>query len=344
MVSFSNLFLPLALFFGAQSASQDEKPEDAERAFANARGAILRADGNEAIRILSNLKVQDLAEDDQALAACALDRLTSTEHDWPWSKVTSPIVRALLVDYHSYWRDGLNRTLPIELAQDRLVKQVSKTLGIKPPADIAVLEGAIAERLRSEGFYSLQGKTGKLRELMIWRAQSERTHTVDLPEDQVTTRVFYLDDFVSGGWSSYFACNRTGTAGWAKPDALYVVVPRWKSLNDERFQVSFLAHESQHYCDFAIFPDLKGWELEYRAKLVELALTEDSSDRLIKRFEANQSNDATDAHSFANAQILTAIRRKLSLPVTASLSSATTLEIQTTARELLLEDSQLRRE
>lgn len=344
MVSFFELILPITLSFGGSPAATNENPEDAERAFANARGAILRADGNEAIRILSDLKMQDLTEDDQAFAACSLERLTSADKDTPPPEVTSPIVRSLLIDYRTYWRDGLNHALPLEVAQERLIKRVSRTLGLALSSDITMLESAIAERLRAEGFHSLQGKTGKLRELMIWRTQLERTHTVDLPEDQVTTRVVYLDDFVSRGWSSYFACSRTGTGGWAKPDALYVVVPRWKSLEDERFQVSFLAHESQHYRDFASFPDLKGWELEYRAKLVELSLAKKSSVQLIERFETNQSDDTTDAHSFANAKVLAAIRRELSLPLTTDLSSVPFIDMQAAAKKLLLEDSRFRQE
>lgn len=344
MVSFFDLALPIMLLASASSAPNREDPDYAQISLANARGAILRADGRAAIRILSGLKIENLAEDDQAFAACALDRLASTDHSTLPAQVTSPIAQALLVDYRIYWRDSLSHVMPIEVAQERLIERISKTLGLARPDGITTLESAIAERLLDEGFHSLQGKTGKLRELMIWRTQSERTHTVDLPEGAVTTRVFYLEDFVSGGWSSYFACNRTGTAGWAKPDALYVVVPRWKSLEDERFRVSFLAHESQHYSDFASFPDLKGWELEYRAKLVELSLAEASSDLLIQRFEANRGNDASDPHSFANAQVLAAIKRELDLPPTASLSSIAVTDVQTTAKQLLLADSLSRRE
>ncbi|MBV7267525.1 hypothetical protein [Erythrobacter ani] len=234
--------------------------------------------------------------------------------------------------------------MPIDDARERLIESVSRTLNLTAPDDIVMLEEAIAAHLTAEGFHSLQGRTGKLRELMIWRSQAERTHTVDLPEGQVTTRVVYLDDFVSGGWSSYFTCNRAGTGGWAKPDALYVVVPRWESLEDERFQVSFLAHESQHFRDYRMFPDLMGWELEYRAKLVELNIAYESRDRLIARFEANQSDDPSDAHSFANRRVIAAMKRELKLPASASLAQASVEDVQIVAKRLLLDDSMARQE
>ena len=53
-------------------------------------------------------------------------------------------------------------------------------------------------------------------------------------------------------------------------DTLYCV--EWAYAPDtENFEVSYLKHEAQHLADFQRFPGLPSAELEYRAKLTELA-------------------------------------------------------------------------
>ena len=128
-------------------------------------------------------------------------------------------------------------------------------------------------RLRHPVIYSLQGMTGPLRELMLWSTQDDAGGSRrSFRKEAHTTKVMLLDDFSSLGWSDFATCERRSTGGWATSEALFAVRPRYATIDDEEFRVSFLGHETQHFADYERFPGLPQWELEYRAKLTELAL------------------------------------------------------------------------
>ena len=72
-------------------------------------------------------------------------------------------------------------------------------------------------------------------------------------------------------WLHFATFGNVYAGGWAKKDALYCIVPRFRDeLHTDAFYVSFLKHETQHLRDYQEFPQLKAPDLEYRAKLVEI--------------------------------------------------------------------------
>jgi hypothetical protein len=163
--------------------------------------------------------------------------------------------------------------------------------------------------------------------------------SVPLPEGSTTTNVFYLDGFLSRGWSAYFMCDQGGAGGWAKPEGLYVVVPSYGNLSDENFRVNFLAHESQHYVDYRHFPGLEGWELEYRAKLVELVYANQTHQKVLTYFISNQGDDPADAHSYADKRVLAAVRARLGVATDDALRSVPVATLQQAALEELRADT-----
>ena len=178
---------------------------------------------------------------------------------------------------------------------------------------------------------------------MIWSRQTEKQEHVELPEGPQLTRVFLLDGFVSLGWSSFLTCGRSGTGGWTKPEGLYAVVPAYRSLDDENFRVNFVAHQSQHFADQRRFPDLKDWEKEYRAKLVELALADTTRPQILERLKASQGEDPEDAHSYANRQVLESLRTRLGLASDADLSTVKPADLRLAAVSELRADSARRK-
>ena len=89
-------------------------------------------------------------------------------------------------------------------------------------------------------------------------------------------------------------------------DGLYCVAECYdlKRLEDDvEFQVSLLKHEAQHFADLADFPELKGTDLEYRAKLVELIYYTSIEDRFTHFFR-EADNDASNPHTYASYRIL----------------------------------------
>ena len=123
------------------------------------------------------------------------------------------------------------------------------------------------------------------------------------------------------------------------------MVPAYHNLDDEVFSVRFLCHEAQHFADKRAFPGLDGWELEYRAKLVELALPIDSQRTTLRLFGENRSPSPSAPHGYANAKVLRDVAARLGIDE-ASLCGNGALPadaIRLSARRLLDEDTTARR-
>lgn len=283
---------------------------DTQAAISAAQSAILQADGVRARDRLAALPADALAPADRDFRACSLARLDGS------ADVTNDgapaFIRQLLGIYHHYWRDSVMVPAERDAARDRLRDALADLLELPRTLPLDTIMERAKARIEASGFHAINGRTSLLHDLILWGAQEERLETVSLPEGPVTARVFYLDGFQSRGWASYLTCDRTGTGGWATEDGLYVVVPSY-DLASENFRVSFLAHESQHFSDYARFPGLVSWELEYRAKLVELSYADTTRERLLTRFASNQGDSPDEAHSYANRRVLAALRVRLSI-------------------------------
>src|SRR5690606_34392437 len=163
--------------------------------------------------------------------------------------------------------------------------------------DWQVLEDALAAELRRRGYYSQLGVISPLRELLIWRTQASMLHQVELPEGSYPVRLEVLNDFVLNGWNAYARCGRGASIGWATRDRLYAVGPSFTSgTNNDVFRASLLGHETQHFIDLTRFPNLKSWELEYRAKLTELWASGDIRPWLLDQFHRYQGDDEHVPH------------------------------------------------
>lgn len=338
-----NAFLPATILLLASAAYATPPAESsaaAKQAIRSAMGAILQADGGSARASLVGIPAGSLSAKDAGFRACALARIDGTVRDAV--PTASIFARRTLVLYREYWRSGLASPADRVRAEQRLVRNLAALLGDRSIDAMDTVEPLLAKRLARDGLHSLQGKTGLLRELMIWVKQEDRTETVTLPEREEAMRVVYMDAFLSRGWSAYFTCDRTGTGGWTRDDGLYAVVPSYESLSNENFRVTFLGHESQHFADRRDFPGIAAWELEYRAKLVELAFAVETKDRLLDRFSDSQGDDPADAHSYANKRVLAALRAQLNLPADGALSSISTVTLQAAAVAALLADTALR--
>ena len=97
------------------------------------------------------------------------------------------------------------------------------------------------------------------------------------------------------------------TGGWAKPDALYAVRASY-DLASEEFYVSYLAHEGQHFADYARYPMLEQPELEYRAKLTEIALSTTTTATLLANFASLGGDSRDSPHAFAARRVTIALQ------------------------------------
>lgn len=331
------------LCLGASPAAAGEAPESTPQARAaidEANGAILRGDAARAIDALSAIPEEQFRDSDRAQRACMLERLDREAPLLVPGEIDDAFVHDVLTAYQDYWWHALAEPGRRSVLENRLLARLRTRMtdaGIAHDAagDIEVIEPVLKAALRERGYHALMGRTPPLLELMLWLSRSERRFDVELPEGRQHVRVDLLDDFVSLGWSAYGRCDYGFNGGWATEEKLFAVVPAYENLDGEAFQVIFLGHEAQHFADKHRFPDLKSWELEYRAKLVELAHADAVSEKRLRYFITAQSDDPNSPHTYANKRVVEHLRAKLGTdPERVPLA-----QLQAAARELLLEDS-----
>ena len=341
------LFAPLLCLLPAAQAPAPPAPGQttaaAREAIQGAAGRALQGDMASALTALRAVPADQFAGPAAALRACILDRFAGEAHDAAPAELP-PLSASALTLYRIYWRAALLAPPSRAAGEEELRRGLAALLGAAPTATMDDIETALTARLEAEGVHALTGVTAPLRELMLWRRQTEEDRAVTLPEGVHRTHVVLLDDFLSYGWAGYATCDRSITGGWVRPDGIYAVRPGWGDLNDEHYLVSFLGHESQHFADKERFGELASWELEYRAKLAELALADRTLSQLLDAFAHNQGDDMAIPHSYANKRVLAALRRRLGLAPNAAMDGVAPAAIRAAAVAELRADSARRLE
>jgi hypothetical protein len=326
----------------AQSPPPPATTPAGRQAMQDAFGQALQGDMRAALARLRGLPDDQFAGPGAQIRSCVLARFGVAPNDTPVADLPPTAARALAL-YRTYWRAGLLDPAARPAAEERLRTGLAALLDLSAATGLDAMETPLAARLEAEHVHVLSGVTPPFRELMLWRGQTEEQRDVALPEGAHRIRIFMLDDFASLGWAGYATCERSHTGGWVRPEGIYAVRSGWGDLNDEAFRVSFLAHETQHFADKERYGELASWELEYRAKLAELALAETSQARLLEAFASSQSDDHALPHPYANRRVLAALRSRLGLAPDAPFTGATPDAIRAAARAELLADSARRR-
>lgn len=263
-------------------------------------GAALAGDMAKALALLDSVDVSQLSPKDSTSREC----LKRTFAHPPEVEDLPPRSRRILNAYRLYWQDSMLRRATTAQAERALLDSLRGVLGI-PATDTtraATLDDA-SERARlaigDEGLFALTGVTQPYYELMIWREQAPTTYRVKLPEKTIEVHVVFLDRFVSLGWAGYATCGRAHSGGWATKNSLFALKSSY-DLESENFRVSYLAHEGRHFSDYGRFPKLEQPELEYRAKLTELAMSKATTYDLMVGFARMNGPDRSIPHQFAN--------------------------------------------
>jgi len=312
-------------------------------AVARATGAALQADTGRALAILSRVGADEFVGDELAFRSSMLERFGPNGSEDGLVGPVEPFAREMLAASRAYWRAALANPDERAAKEANLLPSLRRLTGRDDVANFDAIEPIVTECLGNAGYYCLQGLTGPLRELMLWTQQDLRSYKVVLPDGEHTTRVFLLDSFASLGWSDFATCGRRGTGGWATGDALFAVVPRYSGLDGEEFQVSFLGHETQHFADLTRFASMPQWELEYRAKLVELSKARLTRARVLRKLGEDQGDDPASPHAYANKRVLAALARRLHLPEGSNLDEIDVDRLQMEAAAELREDTRRRR-
>ncbi len=274
--------------------------------------AALQGRGKDAVEALHSLNPATLVARDAAVRSCMLDRLEARHA--PPIALTDTVLSRVLAAYREYWLRALLAEHPAGENESWLLSRLNRSVtagGQDSAANLDALELTLDALIRARGFHGLLGVTSPLRELMLWKAEADSTYRVELPEGTETVAVVFMGDFASLGWAGFATCDRHHSGGWTKPDKLYAVRSAY-DLDSEDFRVSYLAHEAQHFADQRRRPKVERQdELEYRAKLVELAVGSTGGHDLLETFAGNVSDDRSVPHSFANGRVVRDMRARL---------------------------------
>lgn len=217
-----------------------------------------------------------------------------------------PIVQGVMTAYYRYFTDVLTKRLSPITAEHELLTGLNAYVRAE---SIEAAEDKIKLVFNARGYYFLGGKTQSFWGSYVWKTQESKTFNVSLPTSMERVHVYFMRDFLMKSWLDFATFGLSATGGWANDDGLYCVSERYKSLDKAEFEISFLKHEAQHLSDYRMFPHIGAKDLEYRAKLVELAYYP-SLDKL-SEFLAHAAPDKGNAHAYSAYCIATKLSRRL---------------------------------
>lgn len=235
----------------------------------------------------------------------------------------------ILLCYQQYFRDVFYLHKDNAEAESVLFDKLKIELNL-PNGDFSAVEEEMKSRFNRSGYQILCGITNGYRGPYVWKETIPVTFDVALPETTSTYRINMLRGFVFRSWMDYLTFGEKGTGGWTSPDGTINCVEKAYDVNSEKFKVSLLKHEAQHAEDYRRWNNIEPWELEYRAKLVELIYTQEMN--LLEKFCREAISERTgDSHALASVKI----KREMG-----ELISADIERIQTRAKELFVACSQ----
>ena len=227
------------------------------------------------------------------------------------------LAEGLVRAWQVYWRRNLMREASGSEAETELAAALQRVLhadGQVAP-DFADPDRLSIEALRRAGLYYSLSPAPPWRDLFAWRSQKSDTYRVELTDAMVSVEVVFIEDFVLHGWKDHASLGLASTTGWVEDGRLYCVAWAYDT-NSENFRVSYLKHEARHLADLERFPDMDATQLEYRAKLTELAFANASLARVWDDFRAKAADNPASAHAHANWRVTHDIARALGEAVT----------------------------
>ena len=264
---------------------------------------------NPSIEFLHQIDDKNLSSSDLKQKNELIDRFENKI--FPVHSNEDVFVQKILKEYYTYWTKVLKQEKPILDANNELfsiLKQITENAGkntdIKGINDLDKLENLIKETCELKSYYLLMGITHPLRELMIWKKQTEEKFEIDLEDTIAEVPVAFLEDFICRGWLGFATLNRMSTGGWATKEKIYRVGKKPEHITNEKFFIDILVHEGRHFSDYVLFPKLQQKELEYRAKLTELTKAKETLKERTINFVHSAKEDSTIPHAFSAYHVI----------------------------------------
>lgn len=308
------------LFLLFQSVfSQEPQPFEFNKIYS----FVLQGDVAKVLTVLDTLPDDRLNESEKKIKAKFFKRFKHQDEEMEYNSGDT-LLHDVLEIYRSYWKEVLLDKVNAEIYEERLKKNIACFLkendyparhfderNVLTQNDIEDnFTQYLKDFLFEKKYYSATGRTAGIFDLFIWETQVPTEYVVALPETEVTTTIIFLEDVVTMGWEEYASFGKVYPGGWATEEVLYAVDKAYDTRT-ENFRVSYLKHESQHFADYKVFPNLSGADLEYRAKLVELIYAEETFYDLITLFIRNASSEGRNPHAFGAYVLIRDLSEKI---------------------------------
>lgn len=223
------------------------------------------------------------------------------------------VINDLCSFYQNYWKikllntpincdSILYNTLAHYLVDNKLTK-----LSLEELSETIKDDSELTKVIENEGFNCKFFLINGIQDVLIWDKQSRSTYSIDLPENSIDVNVVFIENYILKGAANYATFGYSQIGGWAsKTDSSLFCNRGTYKLKSEKFQYSYLKHESIHFIDMKDYPNLESADLEYRAKLIELIYcTEKSIYQRLDEFIIGSSDETRDdSHPYANYHLI----------------------------------------
>jgi hypothetical protein len=252
----------------------------------------------------------------------------------------------VITTYRTYWNRSLTGAFSEKQAGEWLIESLLQTLPhqetVTSPLPPEMIYNQLELALNDRGFHVLYADAPPLKDLILWKNEEVRKFSVRLTDGTENVDVVFLSDIYSMGWKDYATFGLAFTTGWVEQGRLFCV--DWAyDRQSEKFEVSYLKHESRHLADFRAFPGLSSADLEYRAKLTELAFSVKTTTQLLNDFTRKSAINPEAPHAYANYRVtrdLYAAIKQAELPGSSDpWSQVSTARVNRAARSLLEADT-----
>ena len=275
----------------------------------------LQGDIPKALKLLKKIPAETLTKKEQNVREKLFARFVTRNERFTLAE-KDRLIRDIVKIYRLYWQkvlsDRLNEKDGEAFLFDELARYLSEKKYLKKAAAMPdQIEKKLKEIFKTKNYHCILGKVLPFRELELWKIEEAKVFSIKLPETTQRIKVVFMDGFITHGWEEYATAGRYFPGGWAKKDAIYCVKSSYRDLSHEKFRISYLTHEAQHFSDYKKFPGLVQYQLEYRAKLAELSYADKTLFKLISNFISNSKNDPNLPHSFANYNLIKDLSKKL---------------------------------
>ncbi|MFN8179121.1 MAG: hypothetical protein U0167_14420 [bacterium] len=279
---------------------------------AECMSSALRGDLRPAKALLLDVPEAQLSPRERELAAAFRRRFVDRKEE-PALPGISPLAGRVVTAYRNYWTRSLlgeaqSAAAETTLAQD--LRTAWRDVGETPPGAGDDLLERTRVRLERDGLHALAGRTQPYLELMLWAREDTTRYDVELTDGMQRVEVVFMRDFLVKGWADWATLGHASTGGWAMPQRLFCLGDDYDPRS-EKFRVSYLQHEGRHFADYAKFPKLRQVDLEYRAKLTELAYADTTWKTLVQNFAATGALDTSAPHSYANRCVVRDVAQEI---------------------------------